>query len=184
MDYQRQPGFTGGRDVGAEAVFLRLARRVVVVVVETGLAKRNDFGLARARDEVGRADVEFLMGVVRMRADRAEHVRKRSVMASKSAWRATRVEIVTMRATPAARARATTPSSSVAKSGKSRWQWLSISIVIAPRAPQLQCNAGTPAPAPEASRPGQYGGLRRGTRNSARHSAPPICRAVCRPTPA
>src|SRR5262249_4593352 len=49
-------------------------------------------------------------------------------MPSTSAWRLTRVEIVTMRVIPAARARATTASSSPAKSGKSRWQWLSISI--------------------------------------------------------
>src|SRR5262249_47551863 len=49
-------------------------------------------------------------------------------MPSTSAWRLTRVEIVTMHAIPAARARAITASSSPAKSGKSRWQWLSISI--------------------------------------------------------
>src|SRR5579863_3980751 len=35
-----------------------------------------------------------------------------------------------MRSIPTARARATTASSSVAKSGKSRWQWLSMSIVV------------------------------------------------------
>ena len=40
------------------------------------------------------------------------------------AWRS-RVQIVTMRVTPAAAARATTASISPAKSGKSRWQWLS-----------------------------------------------------------
>src|SRR5262249_11203448 len=49
-------------------------------------------------------------------------------MATTSAWRLTRVEMVTMRPTPAACARATTASSSPAKSGKSRWQWLSISM--------------------------------------------------------
>src|SRR5215471_18554829 len=49
-------------------------------------------------------------------------------MASTSAWRLTRVEMVTMRAMPAARARATTASSSPAKSGKSRWQWLSTNV--------------------------------------------------------
>src|ERR1700687_5373064 len=35
-----------------------------------------------------------------------------------------------MRSIPAARARAMTASSSLAKSGKSRWQWLSISICV------------------------------------------------------
>src|SRR5512143_67995 len=44
------------------------------------------------------------------------------------ACRLTRVEIVTRRPMPAARARSTTASSSAAKSGKSRWQWLSTSM--------------------------------------------------------
>src|SRR5439155_584521 len=53
-------------------------------------------------------------------------------MPSTSACRLTRVEMVTRRAMPAACARATTASSSSAKSGKSRWQWLSISIGSVP----------------------------------------------------
>src|SRR3954454_15240623 len=44
----------------------------------------------------------------------------------------TRVEIVTMRPIPAARARDTIPSRSSAKSGKSKWQWLSTSMVRTP----------------------------------------------------
>src|SRR5690242_19411304 len=44
------------------------------------------------------------------------------------------VPIVSIVATPAARARARTASRSPAKSGKSRWQWLSTSIVPAPLA--------------------------------------------------
>ena len=52
-------------------------------------------------------------------------------------------EIVTMRPMPAARARATTASSSAAKSGKSRWQWLSTSIVSALL--RARHSAGTPA---------------------------------------
>src|SRR3954462_11193916 len=47
-------------------------------------------------------------------------------------WLFTRVEIVTMRPTPAASARATMVSSSAAKSGKSRWQWLSTSMRKSP----------------------------------------------------
>src|SRR5438132_7388161 len=54
-------------------------------------------------------------------------------MASTPAWRLTRVEMVTMRPIPAAWARATTASSSPAKSGKSRWQWLSINMVSMPQ---------------------------------------------------
>jgi hypothetical protein len=49
-------------------------------------------------------------------------------MAISSPWRFTRVEMVTMRPMPCAFARATTASSSLAKSAKSRWQWLSISM--------------------------------------------------------
>src|SRR5262249_35778684 len=52
-------------------------------------------------------------------------------MASTSACRLTRVEMVTMRAMPAACARAITASSSPAKSGKSRWQWRSINMRFA-----------------------------------------------------
>ena len=46
-------------------------------------------------------------------------------MAIRPARRFTRVEMLTMRPIPAARARATMPSSSPEKSSKSRWQWLS-----------------------------------------------------------
>ena len=42
----------------------------------------------------------------------------------------TLVEMVTIRAIPAVRAREISASSSPAKSGKSRWQWLSISIRV------------------------------------------------------
>src|SRR5580692_9916675 len=41
----------------------------------------------------------------------------------------TLVPMVIMRSTPAARARSTTPSRSLAKSGKSRWQWLSMIVI-------------------------------------------------------
>src|SRR5665647_3250485 len=48
------------------------------------------------------------------------------------------------------RARATTASSSAAKSGKSRWQWLSTSIVRSLL--RARHSAGTPARAPAAGR--------------------------------
>ena len=60
----------------AKAALLRLARRVVVVVIEAGFADRHDFGMPRGRDQIGRGYVELFMGVMRMRADRAEHVGK------------------------------------------------------------------------------------------------------------
>ena len=52
MDDQRQTGFARRRDVAAKAALLRVARRVIVVVVEAGLADRHDFGMPRARDQV------------------------------------------------------------------------------------------------------------------------------------
>src|ERR1700674_5003296 len=51
-------------------------------------------------------------------------------MACKSGNLRTRVEIVTMRATSAARARSITWSSSLANSGKSRCAWLSTSMLL------------------------------------------------------
>ena len=63
-------------DMRAKAALLRLARRVVVVVIEAGFAQRHDFRVPRQRDEIGRRHVEFFMGVMRVRADRAKHVRK------------------------------------------------------------------------------------------------------------
>ena len=44
MDDQRQSGLARRRDMGAKAALLRLARRVVVMIIEAGLAERHDFG--------------------------------------------------------------------------------------------------------------------------------------------
>ena len=128
MDDERQSGLARGGDMGAKAPLLRFARRIVVMIVEAGLAERDDLGRARARDEIGRGDVRLLMRVMRMGADRAIDVGKAFRDRQQLGLPLTRVEIVTMRSMPAARARPTTASSSAAKSGKSRWQWLSISI--------------------------------------------------------
>ena len=46
MDDQRQSGLARRRDVVAEALLLRVARAVVVVIVEPGLADRHDLGMA------------------------------------------------------------------------------------------------------------------------------------------
>ena len=47
MDDQRQAGRTSGGDVIAEPVLLRIARTMIVVVVEPGLSDRHHFGMAR-----------------------------------------------------------------------------------------------------------------------------------------
>ena len=57
-------------------LLLRVARAVVVVIVEPGLADRHHLGMTRARDQLVGRDVELLVGMVRMRADRAEDVGK------------------------------------------------------------------------------------------------------------
>ena len=49
MDDERQAGLARGGDMGAKSALLRLARRVVVVVIEPGFADRHDFGMPRAR---------------------------------------------------------------------------------------------------------------------------------------
>ena len=54
MDHQRQPGLARRGDVSAEAALLRIARAVVVVIVEPGLADRHHLRMARARDQVAR----------------------------------------------------------------------------------------------------------------------------------
>ena len=66
----------GGGDMGAKAAFLRIARRIVIVIVETGFAERHHFRRAAARDKIGRSHIQFLMGVMRMRADRAKNIGK------------------------------------------------------------------------------------------------------------
>ncbi len=76
MDHQWQAGRARRSDMGAEPLLLRRARRVVIVVVEPCLPDRHHFGMTRALDQVVRADVELLVGVVWVRADRAKHVRK------------------------------------------------------------------------------------------------------------
>src|SRR5580692_943012 len=66
MDDQRQSGLARGGDMSTKTPFLRLARRTVVVVVESRFTQRHDFGPARARDQIGRAHVKLLMSVMRM----------------------------------------------------------------------------------------------------------------------
>ena len=53
-----------------------LARRVVVVIVEAGLADRHDLRIFRQRDQRLGVDVQFLVSIVRMGADRTEDLRK------------------------------------------------------------------------------------------------------------
>ena len=54
MDDQRQSGLPRGGDVRAEALRLRRPRRLVVVVVEPGLADGHDLRMRREPDQLGR----------------------------------------------------------------------------------------------------------------------------------
>ncbi len=71
MDDERQPGRAGGGDVAAKAFLLGGARAGIVVIVEPGLADGHHLGMAGARDQLVGGDVELLVGMVRMGADRA-----------------------------------------------------------------------------------------------------------------
>src|SRR4051794_5771876 len=62
--------------MGSEALLLGVARRVVIVVVEPRLPYRHHLRMTGLRDQIRRADVELFVGVVRMGANRAEHVWK------------------------------------------------------------------------------------------------------------
>ena len=74
MDDKRQLRYARRGDVVAEALRLRLARAVVVEVVEPRLADGHHLGMARALHDLLDRDVELLVGIMRVRADRAEHV--------------------------------------------------------------------------------------------------------------
>ena len=74
MHDQRQAGLARRGDMGAEALLLLVARAVLVVEIEAGLADADDLGMARRLDQaVGRA-LPLLLGLVRMDADRAPDV--------------------------------------------------------------------------------------------------------------
>jgi hypothetical protein len=60
----------------SKSALLRLARRIVVMIIEAGFTDRHDFFSAAAGDELGRADVRFFMCVVWMRTDRAINLGK------------------------------------------------------------------------------------------------------------
>src|SRR3954471_1650957 len=76
MNDERQSGGARGGDVVAEAPLLRLTWAQIVVVIEPSLSDRNHLGMARAHDQVVHRDVELLMRMVRMGADRAIDIGK------------------------------------------------------------------------------------------------------------
>ena len=94
-------------------------RRVVVVVVEPGLADATQRGCARQPDQSSAVDVRLFGRVVRMRADRAEtssDSARRSPAPRRIASRGSRSSPCCRRRPP--RARASTPSRSVGELGE------------------------------------------------------------------
>ena len=61
MDHQRQAGLARRRDMRAEALLLRFARAVVVVIVEPASPIATTLGWLRARDQSSARDVELLV---------------------------------------------------------------------------------------------------------------------------
>ena len=76
VDHQRQAGRARRRDMGAKAALLRLARAVLVEIIQPRLAERHDLRMLRQLDQFVRGNAVFLVGVMRMGADRAIDVRK------------------------------------------------------------------------------------------------------------
>ena len=133
VDHQRQAGLAGGRDMGAEALLLRVARRVVVVVVEPRLADRHHLGMAASArpDRPCRCRVPRGRGADACRPSRTRPGNARRWPADRPAGAPGSRSSPCGRCRPPARA-PTTPSSSSLKSGKSRWQWLSTSMAVTP----------------------------------------------------
>jgi len=70
MHDERQPALPGGRDMGAEHLALAVARTVVVVEVEAGLADPDDLGMPRLLDQVGSRRLRLVSRLVGMNANR------------------------------------------------------------------------------------------------------------------
>ncbi len=76
MDHQRQAGRARGGDMGAKAALLRFARAVLVEIIQPRLAQRHDLRMPGQLDQFVGGNAVFLVGVMRMGADRAIDVRK------------------------------------------------------------------------------------------------------------
>src|SRR4249920_2690715 len=62
--------------MGAKPTLLRIARAVVVMIVEARFADRHDFWMPRVCDEIVHCYVQLFVRIMRMRADRAIDLRK------------------------------------------------------------------------------------------------------------
>ena len=107
VDDQRLAGGAGQLDLGLERPLLILARRVVAVVVEAGLADRHALLVAGQRLELGEVGVVEAGASLGCRPIAAYTWGKSSAAASAARHEAPSVPTVTIRVTPAASAAAT-----------------------------------------------------------------------------
>ena len=123
MDDQRQAGLPRGGNVATEAGGL-CPGVALIVIVEANLADRNAARVLRQPDQVIGLDMQFLMRVVRMRADGAPDFgilfgNRAHLVEALDAGRDRDHPVDTIGARPGEHAGAVCR--------KSRWQWLSIS---------------------------------------------------------
>src|SRR6185437_4485905 len=182
MDHQRQPARARRCNVRAQALFLRVARAVVIMVIEPGLADRHHLGMARALQEIVRADVEFFVRVLRMRPDRAidfrETVRDRHQLVMAMDPRGNRDDAADARGLCARNDR-------VEFAGKIWKIEMAMAVDEHGVTPfPARHNAETPAWAPATSCRGRCDDRRLGARNRARCPARPGYRAALPPTQA
>ena len=76
VDHQRQSAGARGRDMGSEDPGRDVPRRVIVMVIEAGLADSDAFRMGGEFDQALGRNVRLFGGLMRMGADRIEHVRK------------------------------------------------------------------------------------------------------------
>ena len=74
VDLERQSRDAGRRDMAAEALRLHLRRALAIVIVEPRLADRHHLRMLRQPHDLLDWNIELLVRVVWMGADRAEHV--------------------------------------------------------------------------------------------------------------
>src|SRR6516164_335095 len=76
MDDEWKRGRPRGSDVIAQAPCLGLGRARLVMIVESSLPKSHHFGMPGTRNEIFDRNLELLVSIVGMRADRAINVWK------------------------------------------------------------------------------------------------------------
>ena len=76
MDHQRQSRRPRRGDMRAKAALLRLARAVLIKIIQPRLAQRHDLRMLGQFDQLAGRNAVFLIGLVRMGADRAIDVGK------------------------------------------------------------------------------------------------------------